>query len=203
MAEDVIRYADRAGVEKFDLLGHAMGGKLAMTIGTLFEDRVNSIITIEAAPVDNNKTDPNILKNNVKALDDLLNLDIEGKTRKTVIDMLNEKFADRGIATLVSMNIIYDGEQSNTVKWCTNIKALRNNIEKIIGFEEYGTCQKPFLSIYGELSRKFPLETYQKVFPNCKAEDIVGIKDAGHWVHFERQTEVLKHINKFYQKVDA
>ena len=127
MAEDVIRYADNSKVNKFDLVGHAFGGKLAMTIGVLFQDRVNSIITLDAAPVDNT-SDPNILKKNIKSLETLLSLDIEGKTRKTVIDMLNEKFTDKGIANLVSMNIIYDGDQSNTVKWWTNIKAIKENI---------------------------------------------------------------------------
>jgi len=139
MAEDIIRYADRARLERFDLLGHAMGGKLAMTIGMLHSDRVQSIISIEAAPVDNTKTDPNLLSKNIQHLKDLLSFDIEGKTRKNVIDMLNEKFTDRGTAALVSMNLIYDGDQSNTVKWCTNIRGIRNNIETLIGFEHYGS----------------------------------------------------------------
>ena len=116
MAEDVIRYADQAGLNTFDLIGHAVGGKLAIAIGCLFEDRVKSIISLDAAPVDNN-SDPNLLQKNIKSLDELLSLDIEGKTRKTVIDLLNEKYTDKGIANIVSMNIIYDGDQSNTVKW--------------------------------------------------------------------------------------
>ena len=125
MAEDVIRYADQAGLNTFDLIGHAVGGKLAIAIGCLFKDRVKSIISLDAAPVDNN-SDPNLLQKNIKSLDELLSLDIEGKTRKTVIDLLNEKYTDKGIANIVSMNIIYDGDQSNTVKWWTNIRGIRD-----------------------------------------------------------------------------
>jgi esterase len=165
MAEDVVRYADNAGVDKFELVGHAMGGKLAMTTATLFQDRVESVISIEAAPVDNNHTDPNILKGNIQALDNLLSMNIEGKTRKSVVDMLNGKFADKGIAALVSMNIVYDGEQSNTVKWCSDLPAIRSNLPSIVGFEQTGQYTGPFLSFYGMLSRKFPLEDFQKVFP--------------------------------------
>lgn len=203
MAEDVIRYADRSGVERFDLIGHSMGGKLAMAIGSLFEDRVNSIVSLDAAPVDNNKSDPKILENNRNFLNTLLSLDIDGKTRKNVIDMLNEKFPDRGTANLISMNIIYDGDSNNTVKWCTNLKALRDNLENIIGFPDLKECNKPFMCLYGENSRKFGLEEYRKLFPNCKEEDIVEIKDAGHWLHFEKQQEVLSHIDRFYKRIDA
>lgn len=117
MANDLVRYLDKAQVSHVNVIGHAMGAKIGMALATLFEDRVQSVIALDAAPVDNALYDKDLLQKNQKSLDDLLSLDIEGKTRKTVIDMLNEKFEDKGVAALVSMNIIYDGNQSNTVKW--------------------------------------------------------------------------------------
>ncbi|CAI2375576.1 unnamed protein product [Moneuplotes crassus] len=210
MAEDVLRYADRAEIDTFDVLGHAMGGKLGMIMANLYPNRVNSIISLDALPFDHNKTDSNILKSNIKVLDQLLSLDIEGKTRKSVIDMLNNEFSDKGVATLVSMNIIYDGEQSNTVKWCTNIKAIRNNIEKIIGYEDHGLSDKPFLGIYGDASKmlinKIATNPDSKItkdhFGYSSKEMIVEIENGGHWLHLERQTEVTKHIGLFYSEID-
>ena len=129
MAEDVVRkFSD---LEKFHVIGHAMGGKLAIALAVLYPDKVESVISLEAAPVDNTKYDPELLQKNIQSMNELLSLEIQGKTRKTVIDMLNDKYEDKGLAALVSMNIIYDGDQSNTVKWCTNIQGIRDNIDKI------------------------------------------------------------------------
>lgn len=55
--------------------------------------------------------------------------------------------------------------------------------------------------IYGELSRSFELDVYQKPFPGITQDSIVEIKGAGHWAHFEKQGEVLAHIDKFYKSL--
>ena len=40
MADDVVRFADSKKIEKFELLGHNMGAKTAMTLACLYPDRV-------------------------------------------------------------------------------------------------------------------------------------------------------------------
>lgn len=55
MAEDIARYADKKNINKFTLLGHSMGGKTAMTFATLFPDRLDGLIVVDAPPQDNSK----------------------------------------------------------------------------------------------------------------------------------------------------
>jgi len=50
MAEDVIRYADTKNVNKFSILGHSTGGKIAMILAMLYPKRINGIIVIDAPP---------------------------------------------------------------------------------------------------------------------------------------------------------
>jgi esterase len=50
MAEDILRYADEKRVEKFSLLGHNIGAKTAMTLSSLYPDRVSGLISIDTAP---------------------------------------------------------------------------------------------------------------------------------------------------------
>lgn len=50
MAEDVLRYADQKGIEKFSLLGHNIGAKTAMTLACLHPERVNGLISIDTSP---------------------------------------------------------------------------------------------------------------------------------------------------------
>ena len=50
MGEDVIRYADKRNIEKFTILGHSTGGKVAMVISMLHPERINGIIVLDAPP---------------------------------------------------------------------------------------------------------------------------------------------------------
>lgn len=52
MADDVIRFADEQGLDKFTVMGHSMGGRTAMTIACRYPERVDGVISIDAAPVD-------------------------------------------------------------------------------------------------------------------------------------------------------
>ena len=51
MASDVIVLLDDLGIERFDLLGHSMGGKVAMTLARSNPARVAHLIVADIAPV--------------------------------------------------------------------------------------------------------------------------------------------------------
>ena len=52
MADDIIRFADAHKFDKFTVLGHSMGGRVAMTLGCKFQDRIDGLISVDSAPVD-------------------------------------------------------------------------------------------------------------------------------------------------------
>ena len=52
ISDDLIRFADRIGLEKFDVMGHSLGGRSAMTLACLFPDRVDGVISVDSAPID-------------------------------------------------------------------------------------------------------------------------------------------------------
>lgn len=55
MALDIQLYLEKEGVdEPVSLVGHSMGGKVAMTYAQMFPDQVKSLITIDQPPVDRN-----------------------------------------------------------------------------------------------------------------------------------------------------
>ncbi len=51
MAEDVIALLDQLGIERCDLLGHSMGGKVAISVARLYPQRLASLIVADIAPV--------------------------------------------------------------------------------------------------------------------------------------------------------
>ena len=57
ISDDLIRFADSHGLEKFTLLGHSMGGRAAMTLASRFPDRVDGVISVDSAPVDESRNE--------------------------------------------------------------------------------------------------------------------------------------------------
>lgn len=51
MAEDVVALLDQLGIERCDLLGHSMGGKVAISVARLYPQRLASLIVADIAPV--------------------------------------------------------------------------------------------------------------------------------------------------------
>lgn len=49
MAQDLIDLADRLGIERFSILGHDWGARIAYTVATLFPDRVRGIAALALA----------------------------------------------------------------------------------------------------------------------------------------------------------
>ncbi len=57
MADDVINYANAKGIGRFGVVGHSMGGKVAMTLGMMYPERLEGVTVIDAPPKDvNNDT---------------------------------------------------------------------------------------------------------------------------------------------------
>lgn len=51
ITDDILRFADKQKLDKFTVLGHSLGGRSAMTFAGRFPDRVDSCISVDAAPV--------------------------------------------------------------------------------------------------------------------------------------------------------
>ena len=55
----------------------------------------------------------------------------------------------------------------------------------------------------GGRSKIYPFESYKKVFPTIKDEEVQVVPDAGHWVHFDKPVETVQLISNFLAKVDS
>jgi len=200
MADDVVRYADKAHIEAFSVLGHNLGAKTAMTLACLRPDRVRCHVSVDTAP----KAfvgDKAAVKQTVDAVQKIKGLSIEGKTRKTALEVIQQAFKDPGVANFVASNLVYD-EQSERkfVKWCVNLDAVLHNIENIVGFEEnlpeYGG---PALFLNGSLSVRHEDMVYKRLFPKGQIEVVEG---AGHYVHTDKPKVAVTSIAKFLNAHD-
>ena len=84
MAEDVTEIINYLGLSKVDLLGHSMGGKLAMVITLLDESYIDKVVVADIAPVNYGEDNQNII-------DILLGLDLSSINNRAHADEVLSK----------------------------------------------------------------------------------------------------------------
>lgn len=193
MVDDLLGYLDRQALDHVDIIGHSMGGKLAMIFGLLEPERINRLVIVDIAPSDYRSSDYTYYHTHI--VDSLLGVDLHAhQSRGTIRKELSARLGDNALASFLTKNI-YRDRTSSRFAWKLNLPVLRKFAEHIqIGLEElelYAPCQSPVLFIRGKRST-FYLPDHEPdrrtFFPNSA---VITIDDAGHWVHSEQPDRFL------------
>lgn len=198
MAEDIIALAQHENIASFDLLGHSMGGKVAMHLALNYNEHVNRLIVVDIAP----KAYPLWHQ---KLLSTLIKTPLQSlHTRQEINDYLSECITDRTerafmLKNLKRTNKTQQNNQSHpTYQWRCNIPEISKNYLKIAGFTQTSQhYSKTTLFIKGKHSSY--IEDADKplilsLFPNAK---IIAIENSGHLPHFEQADIFYHQVNRF------
>lgn len=189
MAEDVKDTLDHLGLDQVILLGHSMGGKIAMEFALRYPERVNKLILADISPVQNRPRHLEILS----ALDgiDLNNL----KSRQQADQQLALSINETGVRQFLLKSLYKEDEQ---FRWRFNIKALIANYQQLLEAPpSKGPYTGPVLFIKGAESDYLLPEhqsLIQQLFPHSKAKVIMG---TGHWLHAEKPVAFAKIVTDF------
>lgn len=200
MCDDVEEFARRMGVRSAHLIGHSMGGKVAMTLALKYPDRVASLCVVDIAPVTYSGTAMHLA-----IMETMMNLDFE-----KVTDLPNaRKFLKDNIPCAMTREFImtnlvqYKTEGGlQRMRWKVNIEALKNGVVQgdLARFPgaESSIYDGPTLFVRGGKSQYITDKHYAsiaEIFPNSNVQTIEG---AGHWVHHEKQDEFVRVLNGWY-----
>lgn len=108
-------------------------------------------------------------------------LDIEGKGKKSALEVIEATFKAKGIANIISNNLAYtEDDNHSTVKWCVNLKAIHDNLATITSFEPAAhKYMGPTFFINGAASIRHKPTVYENEFPRCVLHQV---EDAGHYL---------------------
>lgn len=194
MAEDVLSLLDREGLVTATLLGHSMGGKVAMTLALRHPTRVQALIMVDIAPV----RYPNRLGPIVAAMQKLPLQELPD--RAAADRRLAREIADPQLRQYLLQNLVR-GE--NGFRWRLNLTAITAAMEELLRFPEFDTTlsyRGPTCVIAGEHS-DYILPEHDGVlaarFPRAQRAVIPG---AGHWLNTERPEAVIEAIEAFLER---
>lgn len=188
-------FMDKLSIEKCDLLGFSMGGKVAMnfSLDTTVEPekRIRKLIIVDTAPISQ------IYYNgSSEILNILLSVDLPKYTTKEEVDtFLSKEIESQKMRNFLLSNI---QETPNGLAWKVNLDSIANNFVEIQDFvKSENTFHNDTLFIRGSNS---PLCTVKhepiikKHFPNSK---IVTFESVGHWVHVESPKKFIEETCNF------
>jgi pimeloyl-ACP methyl ester carboxylesterase len=189
MEEDIYYFIDHLGLSEVTLLGHSMGGKIAMSFALKYSLLVSNLIVVDIAPKIYQPGHEDILhalsKVNPKEL----------KSRQEAVDIISTYIYDPLVVQFLLKNLDRLGDGS--FGWKMNLPVLIDQYKEMLDFPSKGLFEGPTLFLKGEKS-DYILPSDEPImhqyFPKAK---IVSVKNAGHWVHAENLVDFISETSIF------
>ncbi len=188
MAQDVAQLLAHLNAEPSIIIGHSMGGKVAMNLAEVAPQLVKQLVVLDMAPVAYTTNRHENVFNGLLAV-----VEQEPTNRQQAMDILAQHIEIDGVRQFLSKSLYKDG---NTMAWRFNVKSLLASYSEIIGWQELAPIDIPTLFIKGGDSDYLMPEhqqAVQKQFTQAKAHIIAN---TGHWLHAEKPAEVMRVIRK-------
>lgn len=189
-ADDVLRLMDHLDIEKADIIGHSMGGKVAMQLALKHPHRCSQLAVVDIAPVSYRHGFHEIIESLAS-----IDLSMLG-SRHEADSLLARKLEGAGLRGFLLQNLV---RENGNWGWRLNLQALADGEKSIVGFPS--TFSRHFggeaLFVAGETSSYINYqdhETIHGLFPEAR---IVTIPGAGHWVYADKPEAFIEKLELF------
>ncbi len=191
MVDDLLGLMDAQGIAKAILVGHSMGGKVAMHCALTRPDRVLGLVVVDMSPVRYTHDFESVL-NGFRAVE--------------LAAIRSRADADRQMAAHVPGSGVRAFLLQNLVKtpagwhWRLNLDALSDAQAEITGFPGHSPgvhFDGPTSFIYGTLSDYVTPEyepVIRRLFPTAT---LCPVADAGHWVYADKPHGFMACLDAF------
>lgn len=190
LSDDLKNYCVKNNLREIVLLGHSMGGKVAMQFAVDNPEMVSKLIVADIAP----KSYP---PHHQDILDGLNALDFSKiHTRQDAETQLSEHIKEKGIRLFLLKNL--HRKNKNDFGLRLNLPTLTEKIDEVgMALPDNAVFNGDTLFLAGGKSgyiRPTDEDLIRKHFPQAKIKVISG---AGHWLHAEKPEEFYENVKNF------
>jgi pimeloyl-ACP methyl ester carboxylesterase len=217
-----VDYLDMAGLvaaelesfgEPATLVGHSMGGKVAMQLALRRPELLRALAVVDIAPVEypvsgGRTDDPDEEASPFGAFIEAMRaIDLDQlKTRDDADAALREAVPSRMVRSFLLQSLVRDGVGADGGwRWRLNLELLGRDLGELRGFPDPppgATFEGPVLWVAGANSHYVlpgDRARMDELFPHTR---LVKIKGAGHWVHSEQPEVFLETLRRFLETVE-
>lgn len=184
MVNDVVEYCDANNIKKADIIGHSMGGKVAMFLATQNPEKVDRLIVADIGPKYYAPHHQDILAG-------LNAVDFSAKpTRNDVEEVLAEHITDFGTRQFLMKNLYW--KEPGQLDFRFNLPVFNEKIDNIgEALPADAVFSGPTLFLRGDKSRYIKDEDIAGIKLHFPQTEIKDIKNSGHWLHAENPQDFM------------
>jgi len=202
LVDDLFQFFTDHPIKRAVILGHSMGGKVAMMFAAEYPELVTGLIVADIAPKSYNLSDrpyKTVLEHElILGLMEELNL-VAVSSRKEIDHFLSEKLHNPTLRHFLIKNIQRNKE--DYFEWKINVPVLRHALVSITSGVNSGWFEdrKPILNypvtfirgLNSDYISDDDLPAIKSIYPDAR---IIGIPDAGHWLHSEQPEKFVEAV---------
>ncbi len=190
LAEDLYNYIQYHQLKKVSIIGHSMGGKVAMLFAVTYPEIAHKLIVADISPKFYKPHHQVILG----ALNSV-NFKIHN-TRKKVEDILKMDIKESGVLQFLLKNVYRKTKDELAFRF--NLESLTiNNPEVGESLPSFTHFDGETLFLAGENSNYITNVDIGLIDAHFSNSQIVTIKNAGHWLHAENPEQFYAEVYSF------
>ncbi len=186
-AQDVLETLDARGLGPAAMLGHSMGGKVAMALALAAPARVTRLLIADIAPV----RYPPHFRTIIQAMQALPMP--PGLTRADAGAALAPAVPDPAMRSFLLQNLRFGAAP----QWRIGLEGIAAGLPDIEGWDGHGRYEGPALALSGERSDYVMPEhrpLFRALFPAIR---FATLHDAGHWLHADAPEAFVMAVRSF------
>jgi pimeloyl-ACP methyl ester carboxylesterase len=190
MAADLLQFMDTQHLITASVLGHSMGGKMAMWFALNHSERIDKLIVVDIAPISYTHCFNHLIQA-LKALP--LN---EISNRKQAELLLATDIPELGYRQFLLQNLIL---KDGAYCWRVDLDIFLLMAPNIIAFpdvEQLAPYTGKTLFLAGAQSDFVKASDLKTLFPNAALK---AIANAGHWLHVQQPGIFIEQIKQFLE----
>jgi pimeloyl-ACP methyl ester carboxylesterase len=180
MTDDLFDFIDEHDIEDPIILGHSMGGKVAMRFALENPQLVSKLIVVD---ISLKAYGPR--KQHRSIIQAMKSVDLSAlKNRSDVEEQISQLVPEIRIRQFIMKNL--HRKEKDEFEWRINIPGIEKNLDQLFdGIDTITKFDKPTLFVKGGASDYILLDDYDQIRYNFPNAEIITIADASHWVHVE------------------
>ncbi|VXB15455.1 Alpha/beta hydrolase [Flavobacterium sp. 9AF] len=190
MVKDVLEYCKYNNLDNIVLLGHSMGGKVAMQFACQYQALVSKLIVADIGP-------KYYAPHHQTILEGLNAINFDLKPSRTEVDSILSKYInDFGTRQFLLKNLYW--VEHGQLGFRFNLKSLTLNIQEIGKELPVGlSFEKEVLFLRGDRSNYIEDADFESINFLFPKSEIVTISNAGHWLHAENPNDFYAAVMNF------
>ncbi|WP_027418985.1 alpha/beta fold hydrolase [Crocinitomix catalasitica] len=189
MVADLKELVDDLGLDKFNLLGHSMGGKTAIGFAALYPERIDRMVVADIG----HKKYP---LHHDAILGGLNSIDLSVvKSRGAADKILADSIPEIGVRQFLLKNLYW--VEKGQLGWRINIPVLTREIESIVDAIEFDRIVTNTLFMRGGKSNYIVASDFEDIKTKFPNSTIYTIEESGHWIHAEAPEEFYNTVLEF------